>query len=151
MCRLSVILSANSGINCGTNRVQSTQRISGCVSTRSVCTHTPDVVVVCDDQQFLDSELDTLLNPVLIVEVLSETTKNYDRGEKFERYRSIASFREYVLVAQDKIHVEQFTRQPDGTWTLAETNSIGDTLALSSISCRVPLSEIYLKVQIPTH
>jgi Uma2 family endonuclease len=108
----------------------------------------PDVVVVCGEAQFLDLELDTLLNPVLIVEVLSETTKNYDRGEKFERYRLIPSFLEYLLVAQNKIHVERFIKQPNGTWVLSETNSLDDTVNLSSIDCQLPLSEIYLKVSV---
>jgi Uma2 family endonuclease len=106
----------------------------------------PDVVVVCGDAQFRDAELDTLLNPTLIVEVLSETTKNYDRGEKFERYRLIPSFREYLLVAQDKVHVERFVKRDDGTWILSETNSLADTVELASIDCRLQLSEIYLKV-----
>lgn len=108
----------------------------------------PDVVVVCGEPQFLDGAMDTLLNPMLIVEVLSETTKDYDRGEKFERYRAIPSFREYLLVAQDKIHVERFIKQDDGAWLLSETNRLSDIVELSSIGCRVPLTEIYLKVQL---
>jgi Uma2 family endonuclease len=109
----------------------------------------PDLVVVCGEPQFLDAELDTLVNPVLIVEVLSPTTKNYDRGEKFERYRLIPSFREYLLVAQDRVHVEHFLKQEDGTWVLSETNTIDETVDLSSIGCLLPLSEIYFKVSVP--
>jgi Uma2 family endonuclease len=95
-------------------------------------------MAICGEPEFLDSELDTLLNPVLIIEVLSPTTKNYDRGEKFERYRLIGSFSEYLLVAQDTVHVERFLKQPNGTWILSETNSVEDEVELSSIGCRLP-------------
>jgi Uma2 family endonuclease len=106
----------------------------------------PDVVVVCGDPEFADDELDTLTNPLLIVEVLSDSTKNYDRGEKFERYRSNPAFQEYVLVAQDKVHVERYVRQMNGTWVLSETYDIEDEIDLASLGCRLPLSEIYFKV-----
>ena len=106
----------------------------------------PDVVVVCGDPVFIDAELDTLTNPVLIVEVLSKTTRNYDRGEKFERYRSIATLQEYVLIGQDKVHVESHARQSDGAWILRETNDPGDTIDLASVACRLPVAEIYFKV-----
>ncbi|MGH8057365.1 MAG: Uma2 family endonuclease, partial [Candidatus Entotheonellia bacterium] len=76
----------------------------------------PDVVVVCGDLQFDDDHQDTLLNPILIIEVLSESTKDYDRGGKFAQYRKIPSFAEYVLVAQDECHVEHFVKQAHGGW-----------------------------------
>ncbi len=106
----------------------------------------PDVIVVCGDPQFIDTELDTLTNPTLIVEVLSESTKNYDRGEKFEQYRQILSFAEYLLIAQDKIHVEHYLRQNDGSWILTETNDPGAVIELASINCRLSVTEIYAKV-----
>jgi Uma2 family endonuclease len=106
----------------------------------------PDVVVVCGDPNFVDDELDTLTNPLLIVEVLSDSTENYDRGEKFERYRTNTSFREYLLVAQERVHVERFVRQDDGTWVLYETNSLDDVLELVSVGCSLAVAEIYLKV-----
>lgn len=109
----------------------------------------PDLAVVCEEPRFLDGEMDTLLNPVLIVEVLSESTKNYDRGEKFARYRSIPSFHEYLLVAQDRLYVEHLVKQDDGTWVFRETNDPSGSVELASIGCRIPLSEIYLKVQLP--
>jgi Uma2 family endonuclease len=109
----------------------------------------PDVAAACGEPTFLDARMDTLMNPVLIIEVLSETTKNYDRGEKFERYRRIPSFCEYLLIAQDKIHVERFVKQSDGTWVFHETDTAGDTIEPSSIGCRMPLSEIYFKVTLP--
>jgi Uma2 family endonuclease len=107
----------------------------------------PDVVVVCGQPQFLDDQLDTLLNPDLIVEVLSESTRNYDRGDKFQQYRGIPSFREYVLVDQAKVHVERHTKQPDGTWSLWETDSLDDAVRLGSIAVTLPVTEIYLKIE----
>ena len=106
----------------------------------------PDVVVVCGQPQFLDDQLDTLLNPDLIVEVLSESTRNYDRGDKFQQYRGIPSFREYLLVDQAKAHVERYSKQQDGTWSLWETDSLDHVVHLESLAVTLPVSEIYLKV-----
>lgn len=108
----------------------------------------PDVIVVCGQPQFADEQKDTLLNPTLIVEVLSESTKDYDRGGKFEHYRTLGSLNEYVLVAQDKYHIEHFARQPDNRWLLAETNRLEDTIPLSSIACNLALAEVYDKVDL---
>jgi Uma2 family endonuclease len=105
----------------------------------------PDVIVVCGDPQFIDAELDTLTNPALIVEVLSETTKNYDRGEKFEQYRQIPSFGEYLLIAQGKVHVERYLRRYDGSWILTETNDAGTVIELVSINCTLSVTEIYAR------
>jgi Uma2 family endonuclease len=110
----------------------------------------PDVVVVCGQPQFLDRELDTLLNPDLIVEVLSESTRNYDRGDKFQQYRGIPSFREYLLVDQAKAHVERYAKQNDGTWSLWETDSLTEVVQLESIKVTLPLSEIYFKIDFET-
>lgn len=109
----------------------------------------PDVVVVCGDLQFDDDRQDTLRNPTLILEVLSESTKDYDRGGKFAQYRKIPSFAEYVLVAQDEYHVEHFVKQAEVGWFLTETNRREDTLTLSSIQCTLSLSDVYEKVQLP--
>ena len=106
------------------------------------------VIVVCTQPQFNDEQKDTLLNPTLIVEVLSESTKDYDRGEKFEHYRTLISLAEYVLIAQDKPHFEHFVRQPDNRWLLAETNRLEDTIHLPSIACDLALAEVYDKVDI---
>jgi Uma2 family endonuclease len=105
----------------------------------------PDVTALCQPPVFEDEGADTLTNPELIVEVLSTTTEAYDRGEKFEHYRSIPSFREYVLVAQDKPLVEHFVRQADGTWNLRVLHA-GDTLASPGLSCAVEVNELYRKV-----
>jgi Uma2 family endonuclease len=110
----------------------------------------PDVVVVCGQLQLADNHRDTLLHPTLIVEVLSDSTQDYDRGRKFEHYRSLSSFSEYVEIAQDRCHVEYFLRQADSCWLLSETNNIEDTLHLSSINCNLALTEVYDKVVLPT-
>ena len=117
------------------------------VSPQGLYTY-PDVLVVCDTPQFSDQRRDTLTNPTLIVEVLSKSTKDYDRGEKFEQYRAIKSFKEYVLVAQDKYHVEHFVRQSDDTWFFSETNRLEDTLELITIGCHLKISEVYDKVEL---
>ena len=107
----------------------------------------PDVVVVCDTPQFEDAELDTLLNSTLIVEVLSKSTADYDRGGKFEHYRSLDSFQEYLLVAQDRCHIVHYIRQPDNTWVLSETQLLSDRLSLPSLDGELLVSEVYAKVQ----
>jgi Uma2 family endonuclease len=108
----------------------------------------PDVTVVCGEAQLEDTQQDTLLNPTLIVEVLSESTEAYDRGGKFAHYRKLASLLEYVLVAQTKPHVEHYVRQPDNRWLLAEADSVHATIHLPSIDCHLALAEVYDKVGI---
>jgi Uma2 family endonuclease len=109
----------------------------------------PDVVVVCGAPRFEDEQGDTLLNPSVIVEVLSKSTQDYDRGAKFEQYRTVESFKEYVLIAQDKVHVEHFVRQPDARWMLAETNRRDDRIELESIGAHLALTDVYEKVELP--
>ncbi len=106
----------------------------------------PDVVIVCGEPRFEDTDVDTLLNPTVLFEVLSETTENYDRGKKSVYYRTLPSLQEYVLVAQDKCHVEQFTRQPDNRWLLWETDDLEGVLNLPSIGCELKLTDVYAKV-----
>ncbi|MBI3249362.1 MAG: Uma2 family endonuclease [Deltaproteobacteria bacterium] len=108
----------------------------------------PDVVVVCGAMLFDDAFKDTVLNPTLITEVLSDSTKDYDRGEKFEQYRKIPSFAEYVLVAQDHCHVEHFVKQPNGDWLLSETDHMLDILDLPVIGCTLRLTDMYEKVRL---
>jgi Uma2 family endonuclease len=106
----------------------------------------PDLAVVCEEPRLADEFLDTLLNPTLLIEVLSRSTADYDRGRKFEYYRHLDSLREYVLIAQDRVHVEHHTRQPDGSWRLDETDDPEALLDLPSIGCTLPLAEVYEKV-----
>ena len=95
----------------------------------------PDVIVLCEEPQFSDEQKDTLVNPALIIEVLSESTENYDRGRKFEQYRTIDSFVEYLLIAQDRPHVEHHTRQADGSWLLIRNQQSGryDSIEISAV------------------
>jgi Uma2 family endonuclease len=108
----------------------------------------PDLVFVCGEPQFEDDELDTLLNPTLIVEVLSDSTERYDRGRKFGFYRTVESLAEYVLVAQDEDRVEQYTKQPDGRWLLTDHRSTEDSVELASIQCTLALREVYERVDL---
>ena len=109
----------------------------------------PDVTVVCGEEEFEDEETDVLLNPTLIVEVLSPTTEAWDRGGKFEQYRQRESLQEYVLIAQDRPHVERFARQASGQWLLTEVNGLEAVLSLPSIGCEVRLAEVYRNVTFP--
>jgi Uma2 family endonuclease len=106
----------------------------------------PDVVVVCGEPVFIDDHNDTLVNPTLIVEVLSSTTEAYDRGEKFRDYRSIKSFSEYVLIAQNKMAVDHFVKQKN-IWTIRE---VEQEIKLVSFSCILTLAEIYDRVEFKT-
>ena len=106
----------------------------------------PDVVVVCDKPRFEDSTFDTLLNPIVLVEVLSPSTQAYDRGEKFRHYQQLTSLQEYILISQDEIAVERYRRQ--GTeWQPTEFRSLEDVLSLTSIECELSLDDIYRRVE----
>jgi Uma2 family endonuclease len=106
----------------------------------------PDVMIVCAEAQFADDQKDTLLNPSLIVEVLSDSTRDYDRGEKFQHYRTLSSLREYVTVAQDAPHIEHWTRQPEDRWLLTEFGDLSQNVQLTSVGCVLSLTEVYDKV-----
>jgi Uma2 family endonuclease len=107
----------------------------------------PDVLVVCGERQFLDDRRDNLLNPAVIVEVLSPSTEAYDRGRKFEHYRSIESLREYLMVSSESIGADLYTRQPDGRWMLTAASRLEDILEIESIDCRLVLADVYEKVE----
>jgi len=109
----------------------------------------PDVVVSCAEPRFEDDEMDTLLNPTVIVEVLSSSTEGYDRGTKFEHYRTLESLAEYLLVSQDKHLVEQFVRQEAGAWRFTAASGLASVVDLPSIGCTLALSEVYDKVTLP--
>jgi len=109
----------------------------------------PDATVVCGPPQFTDEKSDTIVNPTLIVEVLSKKTKDYDRGEKFMLYRTLPALKEYVLVTQDSPLVEHYVKQADGKWLLEEIRELDAALSLDSIACRLELAEVYDKVELP--
>ena len=105
----------------------------------------PDVGVVCEEPRFEDDVFDTLLNPIVVIEVLSPSTEVYDRGEKFAHYRQLPSLQEYVLVAQDQIFVEHYRRQ-EKQWIFTDFEKHNEILPLPSIQCELPLQEIYERV-----
>jgi Uma2 family endonuclease len=104
----------------------------------------PDVAVACGTEEFEDG--DTLLNPVVIIEVLSESTEACDRGKKFAHYQYLESLSEYILVAQEPYRVEQYVRQNDQTWTYRVFHSVDDVVPLETIRCHVALREVYAKI-----
>jgi Uma2 family endonuclease len=106
----------------------------------------PDVLALCEEPLFEDDYLDTLVNPQLIIEVLSDSTESYDRGKKFAHYRTIDSLREYVLVSQAECRIERFARQDDGNWLYAESTDPDGAIELACVACRLPLSSVYDKV-----
>ena len=108
----------------------------------------PDIVVFCEPATFLDGDEDTLTDAVMIIEVLSRSTRNFDRGEKFHCYRGLPSFAEYVLLEQDSIRADHYTRQPDGSWLLRELNGADTELVLGSIGCRLNLGSLYTRAKL---
>jgi Uma2 family endonuclease len=106
----------------------------------------PDAVVVCGEPRFLDGHFDVLLNPVLLVEVLSPSTEAYDRGRKFKHYRAIESLQAYLMVSSDCVQADLHTRQPDGGWLLTSASRLEDVLSLQSIACQLTLADLYEKV-----
>ncbi len=106
----------------------------------------PDLSIVCGEAQFMDDALDTLINPTILIEVLSPSTERYDRGRKFQQYREIASLREYVLIAQDSPRIERFLRKDDGKWELSDAKGLDAKIELPSIGCTLALAEVYEQV-----
>jgi Uma2 family endonuclease len=109
----------------------------------------PDVCVVCGKELLADEQQDILLNPVVIFEVLSPTTEKYDRGLKFQHYRAIESLKDYILVDQNQVLVEQFTRQDDNTWTLRDYRLPNQELTIPSINVSLPVRRIYDRIELP--
>jgi Uma2 family endonuclease len=106
----------------------------------------PDVIAVCGEPRFSDAEFDTLLNPKLVVEVLSNSTEAYDRLTKLDHYRIIPELSEIVFVAQDRVRAEHWRRQADSQWLVEELEDLGLALNLSSLSCSLPLTTVYRRV-----
>jgi Uma2 family endonuclease len=102
----------------------------------------PDLVAACGEPRFEDQAVDTLLNPVLIIEVLSDSTERDDRGAKFTHYRSVVSLREYLLVSQHESRVEHYVRQPGNHWLLTEYQEMQDRIDLNSLDSYLSLAEV---------
>jgi Uma2 family endonuclease len=124
----------------------SDQRVK--VSATGLYTY-PDVTITCGEERFADEQKDTLLNPLVIVEVLSRSTTGYDRNEKFAHYRRLESLKEYLLIAQTSRRVEHYLRQSDGQWLLSETDSPESSVFPPSLECTLTLADIYEKVDLP--
>ena len=107
----------------------------------------PDIVVVCGEPRAEDETFDTLLNPTLIVEILSPSTETYDKGEKFEHYQQIASLKDYILISQDTVHIEHYCRE-GSKWLQTEFAELEDVLSLHSIGCELRLQNVYRRVEV---
>lgn len=107
----------------------------------------PDGVVTCEEPRFEDAEVDTLLNPQVLFEILSPSTEGYDRGKKFSHYRQIDSLRDYVLIAQDEPLVERYNRRAEGEWSLTDAKGLDASLTISTINLTLPLQDLYAKVR----
>lgn len=108
----------------------------------------PDVMVICGERQFHDGRRDVVTNPTLIVEVLSDSTEAYDRGDKFRHYRSLQSLRGYLLLSQYRMQAELFLRQPDGTWSLSSYQGPSASIPLRVVEAELSLAEVYDKVEL---
>ncbi len=103
----------------------------------------PDVSIICGPIFFGDNRQDTVTNPVVLVEVLSPSTENYDRGKKFEHYRTIETLQEYVVVAQDRIHIEHYIRQDNYRWLLVDFFAPDQTVQVGAINCTLAVELVY--------
>jgi Uma2 family endonuclease len=108
----------------------------------------PDIVALCGDRDFYGDRRDVIQNPDLIVEVLSDSTEAYTRGDKFAIYRQLASIKEFLLISQHQVRAELFTRQPDDRWLFSDYSALGDTVPLPSVGCSLALAEVYDKVDL---
>lgn len=107
----------------------------------------PDVVVIFGELEFAANDSMAITNPRVVFEILSPSTEAYDRGEKFELYQHLASLQEYILVSQDRAHIDRFVRQPDGDWRLRPFAGLEDELEIESLKCRIPLALVYENVK----
>ncbi|WP_016950623.1 Uma2 family endonuclease [Anabaena sp. PCC 7108] len=107
----------------------------------------PDVMIIADQPEFFNNRTDTITNPQVIIEVLSKSTKGYDREDKFEAYRTIPSFQEYLLIDQNRIHVEQFSKTGKKRWNLCEYDEEDENISLVTVPFEISLQDLYNKVK----
>ncbi|MFN6465787.1 MAG: Uma2 family endonuclease [Nostoc sp. DedVER02] len=107
----------------------------------------PDVMILAGEPEFFNNRKDVILNPQIIVEVLSKSTKGYDREDKFQAYRTISTFQEYLLIDQTKIHVDQFSKTGKKQWTLREYDEEDEAIALVTVPFEISLQDLYNKVK----
>ena len=106
----------------------------------------PDIVIVCGEPMLSDDKFDNLLNPAVLIEVLSSSTEDYDRGRKFQRYRRIPTFQEYVLINSQAIEVEVWRKNEQGQWTLSEQQTtLAESFTIRTIDLTVPLQKVYAR------
>jgi len=110
----------------------------------------PDILIIKDEPVFQEGRKDTVLNPCIIFEVLSKSTSSRDRGDKFTYYRSTPEFQEYILIDHYQIHIEQFSKTPDGNWLFKETDDEDGVLTLVAANCQIPHRQIYERVNFET-
>ena len=106
----------------------------------------PDLMIVAGEPEYFNNRTDTILNPQVIVEVLSKSTRGYDREDKFEAYRTIPTFQEYVLISQTRMYIEQFSKIGNKRWTLSQYDEEDEAIALASVPFQIPLLDLYNKV-----
>jgi len=107
----------------------------------------PDVLIVCEEPKFVDDVFDTLLNPSVLIEILSPSTANYDRGGKWDLYREIESLKEYILIDSMSTHLVRYTKNNDSTWTLSEKKSKEQSFLIKTIDLQLSLADVYEGVQ----
>ena len=108
----------------------------------------PDIVTICGKPEFYDEEKDVIVNPTVIMEVLSKSTETYDRGFKFELYRRIDTLKDYFMVSQEKVSIEYYSRNADNSWTLKEFNDINQSIEIKSIECILEIKDVYYNVDL---
>lgn len=109
----------------------------------------PDIVIVCGKGEYAENDRDTLLNPTVVIEVLSPTTEQYDRVTKLRQYKQLASLKEYVLVSQKEPAVDSFVRKPDGKWEWVDVQGLAGELVFQSVPARIPLTDVYAGIEFP--
>jgi len=110
----------------------------------------PDLMIVCGAPEFAAENRDTLTNPKVVIEVLSDSTERYDRTTKFRHYKQLPSVQEYVLVSQDEPLVERYTRSPDGTWAQTDFVGLDVDMVLATVQVSVPMADVYRGVEFPS-
>ena len=112
----------------------------------------PDLTIVCGPPQFTDlTKRDTLINPTVIIEILSPSTERYDRGLKFQNYRTISSLQDYILIAQDAAHIEHYTRHEPNQWILTEVVGLDNSLTIASLGVTINLTDAYEQIELPSN
>ena len=109
----------------------------------------PDLSFVCGEVEYHDNKRDVICNPIVLVEVLSPSTEQYDRGKKWLRYQTIPSLKHYLLIAQDEPRVEHYFRQPDNKWLLETRYGLDSEVEITSINCTLRLRDLYEDIELP--